>query len=252
MQTLKGRISSVLAQAIDTVLPPRCVVTGDPVEVQGMVAPRAWAALDFIARPFCESCGFPFDFDVTGEGSLCASCLADPPSYGQARAALKYNDASRDMILGFKHADKTHAVRAFIPWLRRAGVEILEQADLLVPVPLHRWRLISRRYNQSALMVQTLAKDTGISCMLDALVRVRATPSQGHLNAKERFRNVKRAFAVHPQRANEIKGKTIILVDDVYTTGATVQECAQVLLKGGAAQVHVLTLARVVKAGMNV
>lgn len=251
MQTLKGRISSVLAQAVDTVLPPRCVVTGDPVEVQGMVAPGAWAALDFIARPFCETCGFPFDFDVTGEGALCASCLADPPSYGRARAALKYNDASRDMILGFKHADKTHAVRAFVPWLRRAGAEMLAQADLLVPVPLHPWRLIARRYNQAALMVQMLAQDIGISYVLDALLRVRATPSQGHLNAKERFKNVKRAFAIHPSRAGDIKGKIIILVDDVYTTGATAQECAQVLLKGGAAQVHVLTLARVVKAGLN-
>lgn len=250
MKQLYGQLSGALSQAIDTVLPPRCVITGEPVEAQGMIAPAAWADLDFVAAPFCETCGFPFDFEVDN-GSLCATCLENPPDYETARAALKYNDASRGLILGFKHADKTHAVLAFTPWLKRTGADMLAQGHYIVPVPLHRWRLIARRYNQSALIAQALAKDTGIPVMLDALVRVRATQSQGHLKAKERFKNVKKAFDVNPRAVEKIKGKTIILVDDVYTTGATVGECTKVLLKHGAARVHVLTLARVARDGFN-
>lgn len=246
MQTVKTRFGAILMQAVDMVLPPRCVVTGEPVEAQGMVAPGAWAKLDFIADPFCAACGFPFEFAVDDK-SLCAQCLADPPPFTAARAALKYNDASRSLILGFKHGDQTHAVRAFIPWLRRAGAEMLAQADYLAPVPLHPWRLIARRYNQSALMAKALAVDIEKPCLVDALIRVRATPSQGYLKAKERFKNVKSAFAVNPRYATTLKGKSIVLIDDVYTTGATAQECARMLIKGGAEKVFVLALARVVR-----
>ncbi len=238
--------SSLLKQAVDIVLPPRCVVTGDMVERQGMMAPQAWAALDFIAAPFCGSCGIAFEFEVEDK-TLCAECLVDMPPYKTARAALKYNDRSRDLILGFKHADKIHAVKAFIPWLKLAGEGMLGQADYLVPVPLHRWRLLSRRYNQAAVIAYALAKNTGLECLPDALARTRATTSQGHLTIKERQKNVRRAFAFNPRYQDQLKGKTIVLIDDVYTTGSTVRECTKVLLKAGAKAVHVLTLARVVK-----
>jgi ComF family protein len=246
MQTLQKRVSGVLGLAVDTVLPPRCIVSGQMVERQGMIAPEIWAGLVFIAEPFCATCGFPFDFEVDKD-SLCASCLANPPPYTSARSALKYGDVSRDMILGFKHADKTHAVRAFIPWLKRAGAEMLKDADMLVPVPLHYFRLITRRYNQSAVIANALSHETGIQIIPDLLKRTRATPSQGHLTAKQRFRNVRRAFAINSR--HDVKDKTIILVDDVYTTGATVRECAKVLKKAGAKDVHILTLARVVREG---
>lgn len=235
---------SYLIQAVDVVLPPRCVITGDIVEKQGMIAPAAWAGLDFIASPMCDCCGRAFEFDA-GPGMLCGECIDDRPDYASARAALKYNDTSRDLILGFKHADKTHSVLAFMPWLRRAGAEMIEQADYFIPVPLHRWRFIKRRYNQSAIIAFALAKETMLPCLADALARTRATPSQGHLKFAERQRNVRRAFALNPKYKKQIAGKTIVLVDDVYTTGATVKECAKVLLQSGAAAVHVLTLARV-------
>ena len=248
MSTARKQLRSALSSAVDIVLPPRCAVTGDIVERQGMTTPEAWRALDFITAPFCESCGLPFEFNVQDK-TLCAECLTDAPPYASARAALRYNDRSRDLILGFKHADKTHTVRAFMPWLRRAGAAVLAQADLLVPVPLHRRRLLSRRYNQAALIAFALTKETGVPCLPDALQRTRATPSQGHLTHKERHKNVRRAFALNPSVTTDIKNKTVILLDDVYTTGATVKECAKSLLKGGAAQVHVLTLARVVRPG---
>lgn len=246
MQTLRKQAATLLEQAIDAVLPPRCIVTGDIVERQGMIAPGAWVSLDFIAEPFCASCGFPFAFEVD-QGSLCTSCLIHEPPFEAARSALKYNDTSRSIILGFKHADKTHAVRAFVPWLKRAGAGMLEEADYLAPVPLHRRRLIARRYNQAALIAQALGADTGHEVLLDALVRIRATPSQGYLSAKERFKNVKRAFAVNERYKTQVQDKAIVLVDDVYTTGATVKECARALVKAGAAKVCVLTLARVVR-----
>lgn len=246
MQTLPRQIVAFTNKAIDTILPPRCVVTGDVVERQGMVSPKAWVSLDFITDPFCDRCGFPFEYEVD-EGSHCTSCLTHEPPFEQARAALKYNETSRDLILGFKHADKTHVVKAFMPWLGRSAGEMFAQADYLVPVPLHRWRLIARRYNQAALIAQALSKQVEIPTILDALVRTRITASQGHLTAKERYKNVKRAFAVNKKRCDEIKGKSIIIIDDVYTTGATAKECTKALLKAGAEKVFVLSLARVVR-----
>lgn len=247
---MKTLLKQTAISFIDTILPPRCVVSGQIVDRQGMIAPDIWAKLDFIRKPQCHTCGFPFDFDVV-EGALCASCLDYPKSFDSARAALKYDDASRDLILGFKHADKTHAALAFTPWLKMAGQEMLEEADALIPVPLHPWRLIRRRYNQAAIMAQYLARETNAPVLVDALRRVRPTPPQGHMDAKERYRNVRKAFAVEPKRLPDVKGKTLILMDDVYTTGATVNECTKVLKKAGASKVHILTLARVVKDGFG-
>ncbi len=246
MQTLKEKAASFMAAAVDTILPPRCVVSGEVVERQGMVSPEAWSGLDFIVDPFCARCGFPFDFAVD-DGSVCTSCLSHPPAFETARGALKYNEVSRDIILGFKHADKTYVVKAFVPWLKRAGAEMLGAADIIIPVPLHHRRIIARRYNQSALIASALSDDTSVPAMLDGLVRTRSTQTQGHLTAKQRFKNVKRAFEVNPKHEKAIKGKAIILIDDVYTTGATVKECTKALIKNGAGAVHVLTLARVVR-----
>lgn len=234
---------------VDAVLPPRCPFTGEIVDSQGTISPAAWAELSFITAPQCHACGFPFEFALPAGASeaLCAICLADRPEYARARAALVYNDASRDFILGFKHGDQMHSVVAMMPWLKQAGADILPGADAIVPVPLHRWRLLRRRYNQAAVIGGALAKEAGKAFMPDALVRMRATPTQGHLKAKERAENVKRAFILHPKRS--VAGKNIVLIDDVYTTGATVRECVKVLMKGGAKSVNVLTLARVVKSG---
>jgi ComF family protein len=247
---MKALVKHAANLALDTILPPRCVMSGQLVDSQGMIAPDIWAALDFIADPKCDTCGFPFDFDVS-EGSLCASCLDYPPSYDSARAAIKYDDASRSIILGFKHADKTHAAAAFTPWLKLAGNDILERADILIPVPLHRRRLIARRYNQAAIIAQYLSKETGVPAMLDALQRRRSTKPQGHMSASQRFKNVRSAFALNPEHLQSIEGKNVVLADDVYTTGATVNECTKVLKAAGAQEVHILTLARVARDGFG-
>ncbi|MCC7304986.1 MAG: ComF family protein [Alphaproteobacteria bacterium] len=244
-------IKNLLGQTVDMILPPRCIVTGDIVDMQGALSPQAFAALDFIAEPYCGVCGYPFEFEVEKD-ALCARCRAEKPLYDSARAALKYDDSSRPVILGFKHGDKTHAAPSFVPWLLRAGREILAQADVIVPVPLHRWRMISRRYNQAALIAFALGKAGRKEVLPDVLRRVRHTPIQGYMKISERQANVKKAFALNEKRRERVRGRTVVLIDDVYTTGATVEECTKVLKKAGAAKVHVLTLARVVKAGYTI
>ncbi|MGH1398196.1 MAG: ComF family protein [Alphaproteobacteria bacterium] len=254
---MKAKIKEIAHIALDTILPPRCVVSGDMVDRQGMVAPHVWAAMDFIHDPMCVKCGVPFDYAASGmaeiagfegdEGLECMQCLDYPPPFASARAALRYNDESRDLILGFKHGDQTHAALAFVPWLMNAGREMLGQADVIVPVPLHRWRLLQRRYNQAAIMAHYVSKESGVPHVCDFLVRKRATATQGHLSFDERRKNVRKAFEVNGKYVDDVKGRSIILIDDVYTTGATVKECAKALKRAGAGEVHVLTLARVVK-----
>ena len=234
---------------IDFVLPPRCIVTGDIVDRQGMLSGSAWAELNFIADPKCMRCGIPFEFieETDIQDSVCGACMKSPPLYSSARSALIYDNVSRDIILGFKHGDQTQAAPCFVPWLTQAGTKILDKADFLIPVPLHRWRILRRRFNQSALIVQHLSKNTKIPFILNGLKRVRATPTQGYLHANERKKNVKNAFTVPDAVIFQIRHKHIVLIDDVFTTGATVNECTKALLKNGAGTVSILTLARVVK-----
>lgn len=238
------QLQSVVTSGVDLILPPRCSVTGEIVDVQGMISAVAWADLQFISEPFCEICGIPFEFE---SGSTCMSCIDAPPPYDVSRSALIYNNTSRDLILGFKHGDKTHVVRSFIPWLQKFGAELLAESDFLIPVPLHPYRLILRRYNQAALIANDLSKKTSIPHLSNAMRRRRATVSQGHLSHEERQKNVRKAFDIHPKFKELIKGKVIVLIDDVYTTGATVKECSTILKENGASKVYVLTLARVLK-----
>ena len=242
---------TVLAPLVEWLLPARCPLTGDPVERQGMVSPAAWASLRFVAKPLCHTCGAPLPplGDADPEIDLkCADCLTDPPSFTVARSSLVYDDASRKLILGFKHADQTYAVKTFVPWLTRAGTDFWQADPLLVPVPLHRWRLLRRRYNQAAILALGLSRETKLACIPDALLRTRSTPTQGHLKAGERAKNVSKAFSINPRHLERLRGRAIVLIDDVLTTGATVRECSDVLLKAGASSVNVLTIARAIKS----
>ncbi len=229
---------------LDALLPPHCLSCGGAVDRQGGLCPACWTALTFIAAPLCARCGLPFEYEV-GETMVCGACIADPPLYARARSTLVYDDASRSLLMGFKHGDRTHAAKPFGVWLARAGAEVLDGADFLAPVPLHRWRLFTRRYNQAALLAWETGRQAGVPVTPDLLVRRRRTRSQGGLDRTGRRRNVAGAFTLRQGRV--VEGKRIVLVDDVLTTGATVNECARVLLEAGAARVDVLALARVVK-----
>ena len=196
----------------------------------------------------CARCGTPFAADTGGgdADAVCAGCLARRSPIEKIRAALRYDDRSRGLVLGFKHADRTHAAPFFGKWMARAGADALAGADLLVPVPLHWTRLVWRRFNQSALLAHALSRECGVACAPDLLVRARRTPIQGTLGRLQRLRNVRRAFAVRGRHVTLVKDARIVLVDDVLTTGATLAECARTLRGAGAAEVRAVTLARVV------
>lgn len=186
-----------------------------------------------------------------GEGSLCAACTARRPLYDRARAALVYDDASRDLVLRFKHADRIDGAATFAGWMARAGAELVASADLIAPVPLHRWRLVRRRYNQAAVLANAIGSLQERRVVPDLLVRRRATASQGHLGRSQRQRNVAGAFTLYPRRARLAAGARILLVDDVLTTGATAEACAKALRSAGASAVDLLVLARVVRVQPN-
>ncbi len=231
---------------MDLLLPPLCLGCGAPVEDAGGLCVACWSRIGFIGPPFCACCGYPFEFDP-GPDALCAGCTRARPRYVRARAVFRYDDASRDLVLSFKHADRTDAAPAFGRWLARAGGELIGDADLIVPVPLHWLRLFRRRYNQAALLALALSRGTGVPVAPTLLRRQRATPSQGRLGRLARRRNVAGAFTADSRQGARVADRRVLLVDDVLTTGATAEACAAALLRAGAAAVDVLTLARVVR-----
>jgi len=231
---------------IDGVLPPRCLHCGATVDEPDALCGQCWAGITFFAPPYCAICGLPFPHPM-GDGAVCADCARERASWQRARAVLRYDKHSRRLVLSLKHGDRTHLAKALGRWMHRAGGDVLEGADLLVPVPLHWTRLFARQYNQAAMLAHAIHAAGGPPVAPDWLVRRRRTPSQGRLGPLARARNVRGAFAL--RKGRDVHGKRLVIVDDVLTTGATVEECARVLRREGAAFVGVLTLARAVRAG---
>ncbi len=231
---------------LDAVLPPRCLACGGTVEEPGALCGRCWGGMTFFAPPWCAVCGLPFPYPVGAE-AVCGDCARERRAWDRARAVFRYDKNSRQLVLALKHGDRTHMAGALGAWMQRGGGEILDGADLLVPVPLHWTRLFQRRYNQAALLAWAIHAAGGPPVVADWLVRRRRTPSQGHRGPVARERNVRSAFAMRPGR--DVAGKRVVIIDDVLTTGATVEECARVLKRAGAASIGVLTLARALRAG---
>ncbi len=243
-----GRLS-ILAKRpafalLDLVLPPRCPGCRQIVVTDRSFCLDCWNQLTFITAPHCACCGAPFEHD-RGDGALCAPCLAEPPRFTAARAAMAYDGPAREVLLGFKHADRQHLARVMAPHLVRAAGRLLTPAALLVPVPLHWTRLWRRGFNQAALLAQAVGRLAHAEVSVDALVRVRATRLSKGLGRTARASNVRGAFRVARRQA--VKGRDIVLVDDVLTTGATADACARHLRRAGAQSVTVLTWARVVR-----
>jgi ComF family protein len=234
-------------RALDFLYPPLCIGCRGQVAQPGALCAACWQKIAFLDGPGCACCGMPFDLDP-GPGARCAACLADPPDFDSARAVMRYDEESRGPILALKHADRLDLVPGFARWLDRAGRTGLDDADFILAVPLHPGRLWQRRYNQAAELSRALGKLAGKPVLADTLRRVRATPSQGAMpSASARKRNMQGAFAVPDAARARVAGRSLLLVDDVLTTGATVNACARVLKRAGAVKVHVLALARVVR-----
>ena len=237
---------SLAAAAFDVLLPPACVLCSAPVDAPGLLCGDCFGELSMIAAPYCGCCGVPFELAWHAvEGDLCQRCIDTPPPFDRARAALRYDNAARRLVLPFKHGDRIEFAAVLARFMARAGGTLLHQADILVPVPLHRRRLFVRRYNQAALLTRALSRMAGRPALVDALMRVSATDSLGGKSAAERREEVAGAFAVRPCRVNAIVSRRILLIDDVMTSGATAAACGESLLAAGAASVDVLAAVRV-------
>lgn len=233
-------------QLLDLLFPPLCISCGDPLGGGRGFCATCWGEIHFLDGPMCDCCGLPFAFDA-GEAMRCAACLADPPAYDRARAILAYDEKSRAPILALKHADRLDLVPQLASWLARSGRALLDDSDVIVPVPLHASRLWRRRYNQAAELARALAGKAGKPLEVRGLERVRPTDSQGAMvSARARRRNVQGAFRT--REPSKMAGRNVLLIDDVLTTGATAEACARALKRAGAAKVLVLALARVVRA----
>jgi len=232
--------------ALDLALPQLCPVCREPVEDRGL-CPACWSKLSFITRPYCERLGIPFAYDP-GSGILSMEAIADPPAYQRARAAVRFDEISRALVHALKYGDRLDLAPMMGRWVGHAGRELLAEADALVPVPLHWRRLWARRFNQSAMLAAAISAESKVPVARTALKRVKATAQQVGLTRSERALNVQGAFRVPPEGKAAVAGRRLVVIDDVLTSGATVDGCARALLRAGAANVDVLVFARVAEA----
>lgn len=230
--------------AADFVVPPLCLNCRCPLGSHDALCAACWRKIRFIRAPLCDRLGIPMPFD-TGGAIISAGALAEPPDWDRARAVAQFGPVIRDMIHAFKYLDRHDPKRLFGRWLVGAGAELLADADVLVAVPLHRWRLLGRKFNQAALLAQEVSRLTGIASDPFLLERVKATPPQVGLSEAERRRNLAGAFRAPPMARARIEGRNVVLIDDVVTTGSTAGVCARLLKRAGAARVDVLALALV-------
>jgi ComF family protein len=225
---------------LDLLLPPSSL--DGAAALSGGLTAAAFSKVTFLDDPVCDGCGLAMAY---ADEARCPACQAKPRAFRRARAACVYDEHSRDLVLKLKHADRPELAGLFARWLSRAATPLLDAADAVVPVPVHRARLLRRRYNQAAEIARPLARLAGLAYLPDALVRKRDTASQGGKSASGRRRNVAAAFAVPEARREQVAGRRIVLVDDVLTTGATAEGCARALLAAGAADVTLSVVARV-------
>lgn len=238
-------IGRVLGTLLDLLLPPRCLACGVEISAADGLCPACWSELSLLAPPWCRCCGFPLPH-AFADAPLCGTCAEQPPGFDRARAALRYDARSSRIILGFKRGGRLDGVPVFARWMAQAGEELLADADLILPVPLHRWRLLTRGFNQSAVLAQRIARLTGRPWAPALLERHQSTVSQQGLGARQRVTNIT-AAAFRVPRPERIDGAKVLLIDDVLTTGATITACAAVLRRAGATRVDALALARVVR-----
>ncbi|MEM8572499.1 MAG: ComF family protein [Pseudomonadota bacterium] len=240
----KATLLKLGREALDTVYPPRCLACMEFTDAPHGLCSDCWRETFFIAGSTCQSCGVPLLGEV-GEGDVCESCMRHPPPWSRGAAALVYRGAARRMVLGLKHADRLDMVKPLAKWMSNAGRDVIAEADIIAPVPLHWRRLLKRRYNQAGELARGVARLTDTPAVYDLLQRQRATVAQKQMNREERAANQAGAIVVHPRHRERVSGKTVLLVDDVLTSGATLGTCTEALLDAGALRVHVLALCRV-------
>ncbi len=243
----KDRLRDLGHLALDLVFPPSCLACRKAVAATDALCATCWGAIRFIERPFCERLGTPFALDLGAEGLISPDAIANPPVYTRCRCVCHFDEGpARQLVHRLKYGDRLELAEAMGAWMARAGDELLAQADLLVPVPLHGMRLVRRRFNQAAVLAGAISARSGVPVDVESLRRDKATPPQVGLTRTQRALNVQGAFRVPPERRLSIEGRAVVLVDDVLTSGATINAAARALLRGGARRVDVLVFARVV------
>ena len=252
MGTIRPEITGLLlARALlrpwsllaDLLYPPTCAACAAATGTHRSLCPRCWATLRFIERPYCEVLGSPFSHDL-GAGILSAEAMADPPPFDRLRSAAVHDGVVRDLVHGLKYRDRIDLAPMMAEWMMRASDGAVAGCDALIPVPLHRTRMFSRKFNQAAELSRHLSRLSGKPMLPATLVRVKRTSQQVGLGARARQDNVRGAFTIARNRENDVFGRRIVLIDDVYTTGATAAAATRALKKAGAADVSVLTFAR--------
>ena len=232
--------------SLNLLFPPQCGLCRAMIGENGGICSDCWQKINFISAPFCEICGYPHEYDM-GDGAQCAACMANRPEFHGHRSVMHFDDASKRLIHDLKFYDKPLLVEMFARWLNRTAPDWLQQEQaILAPIPIHRWRLLKRKYNQSALLAKALEKQCQRPVMYDLLKRTKNRPPQASLTRKERLKNLSGAFQVSEKYKPQLKGRSVILIDDVMTTGATLNACAKQLKKAGAGRIFCLTLARTV------
>ena len=237
-------LNGLTTTLVNTIFPPRCLACPEPTDLPHGLCPACWRDTHFIAGTVCRTCGVPLVGEAGAE-DVCESCQRHPPAWDRGAAAVIYAGAGRRVVLALKHGDRLDTVRPLAAWMAAAGRELLAEADMIAPVPLHWRRLLKRRYNQSAELARRLGRISGRPVVPDLLRRGRATLPQEGMTRAERAVNQAGAFSVNPRRAAAPSGRVVLLIDDVLTTGATLSACADALRAAGAARVDVLALARV-------
>jgi ComF family protein len=238
-----GCLAGIAQRAGDFLFPPACPGCGRMLARHSALCPSCWREIVFIERPYCEVLGVPFSHDL-GEGILSAEAIANPPDFDRLRSVCAFNGTARNLVHALKYRDRTELAPMLALWMARAGREILADCDAIVPVPLHAFRLVSRKFNQAAELALALSRLTDKPMLATAIRRKRNTRHQVGLGRTGRAENVRGAFEVTERGRTELFGRKIVVVDDVYTTGATVSAIARMLRRTGAAEINVLTFAR--------
>lgn len=233
--------------AVNAVFPPECISCAAPVDTDFGLCASCWGDTPFITGAACDTCGTPLPGAAPESGLRCDDCRTIARPWSRGRAVFTYAGNGRKLVLALKHGDRAEIARAAGVWLANAAGPLLTDETLIVPIPLHWWRLFRRRFNQSALLAQALANQTQSFLAPDALFRVRSTGTQDGLGRDARFANMSDAIQPHPKRGHILADRTVLLVDDVMTSGATFSAATQACFDAGAENVHVIALARVAK-----
>jgi ComF family protein len=246
---MMDRVRALSRRLVDLVYPPSCIACGAAIAGTEALCAACWRQMPFLSKPVCDRYGTPLPVEFgdvrKGGASLSPAAITDPPVFGRARAVARYDGVARDLVHRLKYGDRTELAPVMGQWMAREGAEILDGATLLLPVPLHFFRLWRRKFNQASLLAEAISKHTGIPVAHETLRRVRATRPQVGLTRAERAANLEKAFAIHEPGRFSITGRRVIIVDDVMTTASTGNAAARTLLKAGAASVDLLVFALV-------